>query len=59
MKCFASLKRWIAAGAVLAPAMGWAQQAVLSGDTQLNSAAATTNYGASPRSMSATLPLRC
>jgi hypothetical protein len=48
VKCYGSLKKWIAAGAVLAPAMGWAQQAVLTGDAQLNSAAATTNYGASP-----------
>ncbi len=48
MKCFGSLKMWIAAGALMAPVMGWTQQVVPAGDTQLNSAAATTNYGGSP-----------
>jgi hypothetical protein len=47
MKGFGSLKMWIAAGAVLAPAMGWAQQVVPTGDSQLNSTAASTNYGSS------------
>ena len=37
----------LAAGAFLAPAMGWAQQAMLTGDSQINSSATTTKYGAS------------
>jgi len=37
----------IGAGAFLLPVMGWAQQAMLTGDTQINSAATTTKYGAS------------
>src|SRR5271170_3758667 len=47
MKRLNFLKSLIAAGAILAPVMGWAQQPVLVGDTQINSAATTTKYGAS------------
>jgi hypothetical protein len=47
MKRFGSLKALLAAGAFLAPAMGWAQQAMLTGDSQINRADATTTYGAS------------
>src|SRR5271170_6524001 len=47
MKRLNFLKSLIAAGAILAPAMGWAQQPVLVGDSQINSAATTTKYGAS------------
>jgi uncharacterized protein (DUF58 family) len=42
MKLFRSFKGFLAAGVILAPAMGWAQQAMLTGDTQINSAATTT-----------------
>src|SRR5271170_1815885 len=47
MKLFRSFKGFLAAGVILAPAMGWAQQAMLTGDTQINSSATTTTYGAS------------
>jgi len=47
MKRLDIAKALIAAGAILAPAMGWAQQAMLTGDTQINSSATTTTYGAS------------
>jgi hypothetical protein len=47
MKGLGSLKSIVAVGAVLASAMGWAQQAVLIGDTQLNVASPSTNYGGS------------
>src|SRR5271163_3049336 len=47
MKRLDLLSAMLAAGAFLAPAMGWAQQAMLTGDTQINSAATTTKYGAS------------
>ncbi len=47
MRGFGSLKAVLAAGMILAPAMGWAQQTVLTGDTQINSAATATNYGKS------------
>ncbi len=47
MKRLDLLSAMLAAGAFLAPAMGWAQQAMLTGDSQINSAATTTTYGAS------------
>jgi len=47
MKKLGFLKALIAAGAILVPALGRAQQAVLIGDTEINAAAATSNYGAS------------
>src|SRR5277367_1461888 len=47
MKRLDLLSAMLAAGALLAPAMGWAQQAMLTGDTQINSLATTTKYGAS------------
>ncbi len=47
MKSLRSLKAVLAVGVILAPAMGWAQQALLTGDSQINSSAATTKYGAS------------
>ena len=47
MKRFGSFKAVLAAGAILAPAMGWAQQAMLTGDSQISSSATTTKYGAS------------
>ncbi len=46
MKRLDLLSAMLAAGAMLAPAMGWAQQPVLVGDSQISSAAATTKYGA-------------
>ncbi len=46
MKRFDVLSAVLAAGTILAPAMGWAQQPVLVGDSQISSAAATTKYGA-------------
>src|SRR5277367_1988702 len=47
MKRLDLLSAMLAAGAFLAPAMGWAQQAMLTGDTQINSSATATTYGAS------------
>ncbi len=47
MKRLDLLSAMLAAGAILAPAMGWAQQAMLTGDSQINSGATTTTYGAS------------
>jgi hypothetical protein len=47
MKRLDLLSAMLAAGAFLAPAMGWAQQAMLTGDSQINSSATTTKYGAS------------
>ncbi len=47
MKRFDVLSALLAAGAFLAPAMGWAQQAMLTGDSQINSSATTTTYGSS------------
>ncbi len=47
MKRLDLLSAVLAAGAFLAPAIAWAQQAMLTGDTQINSAATTTKYGAS------------
>ncbi len=47
MKRLDLLSAVLAAGALLAPAMGWAQQAMLTGDSQINSSATTTTYGAS------------
>src|SRR5271170_7323925 len=47
MKRLDLLSAVLAAGAFLAPAMGRAQQAMLTGDTQINSSATTTTYGAS------------
>jgi hypothetical protein len=47
MKFFRWFQGFLAAGVILAPVMGWAQQAMLTGDTQINSAATTTKYGAS------------
>jgi hypothetical protein len=47
MKRLDFLRTMIAAGAFMAPAMGWAQQPLLTGDTQINSAATTTAYGSS------------
>lgn len=47
MKRHGFLKALIAAGAILVPALGRAQQPVLIGDTEINAAAATSNYGAS------------
>src|SRR5271165_559373 len=47
MKRLDFLRTTIAAAAILAPAMGWAQQAMLTGDTQINSSAPATAYGAS------------
>jgi hypothetical protein len=46
MKRVDFVRALIAAGAILAPALGWAQQAMLTGDSQINSAATTTKYGA-------------
>ncbi len=47
MKRLDLLSAVLAAGAFLAPAMGWAQQAMLTGDSQINSSATTTKYGTS------------
>ena len=47
MKRFDVLSALLAAGAILPPAMGWAQQAMLTGDSQINSSATTTTYGTS------------
>ncbi len=47
MKRLDLLSAMLAAGMIFVPAMGWAQQAMLTGDTQINSAATTTKYGAS------------
>src|SRR5271170_5205347 len=47
MKRFDFVRALIAAGVMLAPAMGWAQQGMLTGDTQINSSAPATAYGAS------------
>ncbi len=47
MKRFDMFSALLAVGAFLAPAMGWAQQAMLTGDSQINSSATTTKYGTS------------
>jgi len=47
MKAIYAMKLVFSAGMILAPALASAQQTVLTADTQINSAAATTNYGAS------------
>jgi hypothetical protein len=48
MKTFARTMASLASVILLAPAVLYAQQTVLTADTEINSAASTTNYGKSP-----------